>query len=105
MAKNTVAHAHIEFPQLLPVADQLIFVSVMLHRIANTNNKGRAGLLFFPDKTPIQHVRALKHVAQLMQEQNIIKQFCVMANAITFEFPEVQPEKPQTCSLFKGVPL
>lgn len=105
MAKNNVEHAHIEFPQLLPVADQLTFVSVMLHRISNKKIKGRAGLLFFPEKTPLQHVRALKHIAQLMQEQNILKQFCVMGNAITFEFPEIQPEKPQTCSLFKGILL
>lgn len=105
MTDITLARTDVNFPQLIPVADQLIFVLAMIHRIAKFKNNGRTGFLFFPNKTPVQHVRALKHVAQLMQEQGILKQFCVLANAISFEFPEAQPEKPQTSFLFKGVPL
>lgn len=98
MAKSIVPQL---LPQLLSVADQLIIVSLMLHRIAGSTNKTGQGVIFFPDKTPLQNALALKHIATLLQEQNILSHFCVMTNAFSFELSEAQPE-PQTNFVFPG---
>lgn len=99
MAKNIVPHAHAgeQFPQFLSVADQLFFVAMMLRRIASSNKSGK-GVIFFPGKTSIQNALALKHIATLLHEQNILSHFCVMTNAFSYELPA----EPQTGFVFSG---
>lgn len=103
MAKNIVPHAHAgeQFTQFLSVADQLFFVAMMLRRIASSTNKSGKGVIFFPGKTSIQNALALKHIATLLHEQNILSHFCVMANAFSYELPIARPE-PQTGFVFSG---
>ena len=102
MAKITLARSDVGKPQLLPISSQLVFAAVMLNRLAKcTKNEG---LVFFPPRTPLQHARALKHVADLLKHAGVLEDACVMANAIAFKFPE-QPTDPCSTFLFKGEQL